>query len=98
MIESGVFNRLNLAQYICIKEEIPSVSETGDIPIVNRRKDTTENFTFPGATYACGNEVIHMLISDMLWAGFFPAWIGYVSRSKINAYGWTDCKLAYFCW
>ena len=34
----------------------------------------------------------------MLWAGFFPAWIGYVSRSKINAYGWTDCKLGYFCW
>ena len=33
-----------------------------------------------------------------LWTGYFPAWIGTITRQAVNAYGWTDCKLAYFCW
>ena len=37
-------------------------------------------------------------VPGLLWTGYFPAWIGYITRGKINAYGWTDCKLVYFCW
>ena len=32
----------------------------------------------------------------MLWSGAFTAWIGHLSRWKIDPFVWTDCKLGYF--
>ena len=37
-------------------------------------------------------------ISGVLWAGYFPSWLNHVTRQAVNAYGWTGCKLTYFCW
>ena len=39
-----------------------------------------------------------LFILGILWTGYFPEWIGTITRQRVNAYGWTDCKLAYFCW
>ena len=33
-----------------------------------------------------------------MWAGYFPGWIGFLTNGKVNAYGWTDCKLAFYSW
>ena len=32
----------------------------------------------------------------MLWSGAFIAWIGHLTRWKIDPFVWTDCKLGYF--
>ena len=37
-----------------------------------------------------------MLHVGVLWSGAFTAWIGHISRWKIDPFVWTDCKLGYF--
>ena len=32
----------------------------------------------------------------VLWSGAFTAWLGHLTRWKIDPFVWTDCKLGYF--
>ena len=41
--------------------------------------------------------LLTLCIWGLLWTGYFRAWIETITRQRVNAYGWTDCKLAYFC-
>ena len=36
------------------------------------------------------------MFAVVLWNGAFTAWIGHLSRWKIDPFVWTDCKLGYF--
>ena len=40
--------------------------------------------------------MLNNFVSVVLWSGAIIAWIGYISRWKINPFVWTDCKLDYF--
>ena len=39
-----------------------------------------------------------MSIPGTLWCGYFPAWIGYLTRWRVIHQAWTDCKFCLFCW
>ena len=36
------------------------------------------------------------ILTGVLWNGAFIAWLGHLSRWKIDLFVWTDCKLGYF--
>ena len=38
------------------------------------------------------------VFSGVLWFGYFPAWIMYITWCKTFPYDWTDCKLMTFGW
>ena len=36
------------------------------------------------------------IFAGVLWSGAFTAWLGHLTRWKIDPFVWTDCKLGYF--
>ena len=48
-------------------------------------------------TVAVDNLSVSCLLG-VLWFGYFPAWIMYITQFKAFPYDWTDCKLMMFGW
>ena len=40
----------------------------------------------------------YLICLGMLWAGYFPGWLSYLTNGAVNAYAWTKCGLVFFCW
>ena len=40
----------------------------------------------------------YLICLGMLWAGYFPGWLSYLTNGEVNAYAWTKCGLVFFCW